>query len=542
LATSSSQTDSSMLQPDITKRKDNIYSKPIRQVDLSQATVLNSRPINLGIGRQIAERQPEAAIKAATESVQETREKVSSIPYNAMPLIYLANPDMLLGDLGVPGFDTSAGMRYRYNSAEGSRNKLDMGLELAPSAALNVGLSMIGIPEGNMLSKAGYVANNAINPLAGVEDLMKAGVKQYAKEASQTTLKNPSISTSNSLRGPRLEKLAAEAAEEAKEDSKIRKVLNKANNLAEEMVNHIATSPVAKERLKNLGIDSDAIAVASKPRVDMVAHRPDEHEVLHRNAQSAMDYYIERPTKSNLRDVRNTIREYNKPYSSYHMPMAQGKITLDPRNKKEGFTTKEIVAHEVGHFLNADRFKPGTIHHDRLMSEGELGPQFMEDFKYTLDEVIRKDEENVLIGLDRGISPPYIDTTPADNPLAKAVSDLEILNNEGTQNHRYLYMTQVNYNKGKAYAPEYLPHFLETKQGMLDKGIIKNRDAEISTDDILKYFDAAKFSRLKEIYYDTSNLSRKSISRENAKKLAKTFNKYVPVTVGAYMLANTNKD
>jgi predicted GNAT family acetyltransferase len=105
-------------------------------------------------------------------------DKVQNEPLKAgdMPLIYLADPDKIIGDLGVKGFNTSEEDRQkinlnRYNPAQSGyekfKNNLEMGIGYVPEASLNLAMGAAFAPQS-----AGVrgILNETLNPLAGSSD------------------------------------------------------------------------------------------------------------------------------------------------------------------------------------------------------------------------------------------------------------------------------------------------------------------------------------------------------------------------------------
>lgn len=90
------------------------------------------------------------------------------------PLIYLANPEKVLGDLGVPNMETSeldrqAINRNRFNPYQSGTdrflNNAKIGLGYVPEATVNTALAAAFMPEGSGVLG---LANEALNPLAGI--------------------------------------------------------------------------------------------------------------------------------------------------------------------------------------------------------------------------------------------------------------------------------------------------------------------------------------------------------------------------------------
>lgn len=113
------------------------------------------------------------------------------------PLIYLADPSKIIGDLGVKGFNTSEEDRQkinlnRYNPvqsrSEQFKNNIEMGLGYVPEATANVAMATVFAPESAGIRG---ILNETLNPLAGiknystniVEDATPSyGLKEKAKQ------------------------------------------------------------------------------------------------------------------------------------------------------------------------------------------------------------------------------------------------------------------------------------------------------------------------------------------------------------------------
>lgn len=100
------------------------------------------------------------------------------------PLIYLANPEKVLGDLGVPNMETSELDRQKINANKFNPyqsktdrfiNNAKIGLGYVPKAALNTALAATFMPEG---TGALGLVNEALNPLAGIKTSIPDSMKQ----------------------------------------------------------------------------------------------------------------------------------------------------------------------------------------------------------------------------------------------------------------------------------------------------------------------------------------------------------------------------
>lgn len=111
------------------------------------------------------------------------------------PLIYLASPDKLLGDLGVPGMETSELDRQAINAnkfnpyqsrTDRFLNNAKLGLGYVPQAAANVGMAAAFMPEG---TGALGLVNETLNPLAGIKT-SAPNVADETKDIRQTLWNN----------------------------------------------------------------------------------------------------------------------------------------------------------------------------------------------------------------------------------------------------------------------------------------------------------------------------------------------------------------
>jgi len=129
--------------------------------------------------RQNVKVQPD--IKTDTKSTEERASQLSPLE---RPLIYLASPEKLLGDVGAPGMETSeidrqaiAANKFNPNQTSLQRivNQAKLGIGYVPEAALNVGLTSALAPEGT--SALGLV-NETLNPLAGIKTSIPDELRQ----------------------------------------------------------------------------------------------------------------------------------------------------------------------------------------------------------------------------------------------------------------------------------------------------------------------------------------------------------------------------
>lgn len=100
------------------------------------------------------------------------------------PLIYLANPNKVLGDLGVPNTETSELDRQAINAntfnpyqsrTDRFLNNAKIGLGYVPEATVNTALAASFMPEG---TGALGLVNEALNPLAGIKTSVPDSMKQ----------------------------------------------------------------------------------------------------------------------------------------------------------------------------------------------------------------------------------------------------------------------------------------------------------------------------------------------------------------------------
>lgn len=104
------------------------------------------------------------------------------------PLTYLSDPEKILGDIGIPGMETSEAERLYFAQRDNHPNNRGMsvgdklfdtfkyGLNKTPGAALNVGLAMLGNPGAS----SGRIIAEALNPLP--MPLPKRGAKINASD------------------------------------------------------------------------------------------------------------------------------------------------------------------------------------------------------------------------------------------------------------------------------------------------------------------------------------------------------------------------
>lgn len=103
------------------------------------------------------------------------------------PLIYLESPEKMLGDIGIPGMETSEDDRLYFaqrdnhpdnaNMTLGNSmlNSFNYGLKKVPGAALNLGLAALGNPEAGALRITGEAMNPIPMPLPGRGMKIKPG-------------------------------------------------------------------------------------------------------------------------------------------------------------------------------------------------------------------------------------------------------------------------------------------------------------------------------------------------------------------------------
>lgn len=128
--------------------------------------------------------------KLAPKQAEVKQDNISTEQRNAQlnplqrPLIYLANPEKLLGDIGVPNMETSeldrqaiAGNTYNTNQTREERflNNAKLGLGYVPEATINTALAATFMPEG---TGALGLVNEALNPLAGLKTSIPDELRQ----------------------------------------------------------------------------------------------------------------------------------------------------------------------------------------------------------------------------------------------------------------------------------------------------------------------------------------------------------------------------
>lgn len=125
--------------------------------------------------------KPQAEVRQDNISTEERNAQLSPLE---RPLIYLANPDKALGDLGVPGMETSeldrqaiAANRFNPNQTRTDRflNQVKLGAGYVPEAAVNTAMAAAFMPEG---SGALGLVNETLNPLAGIKTSIPDELRQ----------------------------------------------------------------------------------------------------------------------------------------------------------------------------------------------------------------------------------------------------------------------------------------------------------------------------------------------------------------------------
>jgi hypothetical protein len=143
-------------------------------------------------------------LKTQTKSNEELEGQLGSLE---KPLIYLASPEKLLGDLGIPGMETSeldrqAIMANRFNPNQTRLdrfiNNANIGLGYVPDAAINTAMAAAFMPEG---SGALGLVNEALNPLAGINSGL---LKNISKSRSVNELKGSLVGIPPERTLPRL--------------------------------------------------------------------------------------------------------------------------------------------------------------------------------------------------------------------------------------------------------------------------------------------------------------------------------------------------
>jgi hypothetical protein len=103
------------------------------------------------------------------------------------PLIYLESPEKILGDIGIPGMETSEDDRLYFAQRDNHPDNANMslgaklqdsfsyGLRKTPGAAFNLALAMLGNPEAGALRVTGEAMNPLPTPLPGRGIKIKPG-------------------------------------------------------------------------------------------------------------------------------------------------------------------------------------------------------------------------------------------------------------------------------------------------------------------------------------------------------------------------------
>jgi len=125
--------------------------------------------------------KPQVEVKQDNISTEQRNAQLSPLE---RPLIYLANPSKVLGDLGVPNMETSeldrqaiAANRFNPNQTRFQRleNQAKLGLGYVPEATVNTAMAATFIPEG---SGALGLLNETLNPLAGLKTSIPDELRQ----------------------------------------------------------------------------------------------------------------------------------------------------------------------------------------------------------------------------------------------------------------------------------------------------------------------------------------------------------------------------
>ena len=224
------------------------------------------------------------------------------------PLIYLANPSKILGDLGVPNMETSeldrqaiVANRFNPNQTRFQRlkNQVKLGLGYVPEATVNTAMAAAFMPEG---SGALGLVNEALNPLAGI----KTGASNYFTNPTEkvtTSLKN---NLKSLFSGRDIMKPSNLIPKEELDD-----IINRE-------LNYVKSKEYISNRVKNTGEKIEDI----EKEISQYEKYLDEAQINIDEGVSGGSYY--RPS--------NTVRAG-----------AKGK----PVNY-----TKGVVQHEVGHLLS----------------------------------------------------------------------------------------------------------------------------------------------------------------------------------------------
>ncbi|MCI4437590.1 MAG: hypothetical protein JHC33_12355 [Ignisphaera sp.] len=147
--------------------KETENAKKDKQELTNTGQIKNPRSIHY---KKLAPKQ--ADLKTQTKSNEELEGQLGL----ERPLVYLASPEKLLGDLGVPGMETSeldrqAVMANRFNPNQSREerfiNNANIGLGYVPEATVNTAMAAAFMPEG---SGALGLVNEALNPFAGMDN------------------------------------------------------------------------------------------------------------------------------------------------------------------------------------------------------------------------------------------------------------------------------------------------------------------------------------------------------------------------------------
>lgn len=379
--------------------------------------------------------KPQADIKQDYISAEQR-----NAPLNPLqrPLIYLANPEKVLGDLGVPGMETSeldrqavvANRLNPYQSGiERLKNKAKLGLGYVPRAALNTAMAAAFMPEG---SGALGLINETLNPLAGItknisEDVLQKvtyGVDNLGGIPKKSTLEKTVHFLDEKLINPIVYR-------------KEIKDIKEFNKLSQEL---LQTSEGRRRLSNSLGISSDNLdfpQVTFNPR-KISAYDP-----------------VENAINMNMRQISGLEKKG---------------LDLSPRT---------VFAHEKGHWLQREADKNSKNYIGRVNNYNK-NPTSLKKYEYPIPRSNPTDFEEYAQHL-YGIDPK---TKMMDIPLLDELP--------GTLGDQFFVNRNANYfAKGNADYTSVEPtaFFREMRQNMINKGYIKNQYDDITGDLIKKFME-----------------------------------------------------
>lgn len=285
---------------DLEKKKDNVALKSkVKHIDIDK---LKFR-INNGFS-SIETRIP-SSISQDNRSPEERKKNIAKArnfdergtPYLTMPLNYLANPDQVLGDIGIPSFDNSQEFQDRINkiySGISYETIPQVAKELLPNAVLNTGLALAGTPEGSGIKT---FVNELVNPIAGINLKKILSNKNIAKKIEIPTsnnFKSEIDEVGNIFKNkplPDIEKQTYKLLEEQQRFDALPLTKNKETLKVLKNFKTRINTPEGKQRLKELGITEDQILQKLKIVQDNTSYgyfRPQKNTIaIHPNLPMA---------------------------------------------------------------------------------------------------------------------------------------------------------------------------------------------------------------------------------------------------------------